>query len=101
MAKYPAPVIFLPGIMGSALRDEYPVDPETVWSPFKLIVKAFDRITTHPSDPRYELKEPARVVADQVFDLIYGEFIRELRYNLSPNSESPVPVFPFARRACS
>lgn len=90
------PVIFLPGIMGSALRDQYPIDPEAVWSPLKLIVKAYDRITLHPSDTRYELIEPARVMADQVFGLVYSEFIEELRHNLSPQSDQPVPVFPFA-----
>jgi pimeloyl-ACP methyl ester carboxylesterase len=96
MKNYPYPVIFLPGIMGSALRDAYPVSPETVWSPFKLLIKAYDRITAHPSDTRYELNEPARVVADQVFDLVYGEFIEELRHNLSPQSDTLVPVYPFA-----
>jgi pimeloyl-ACP methyl ester carboxylesterase len=93
---YPNPVIFLPGIMGSALRDQYPVNPESVWSPFKLLTKAYDRITLHPSDPRYELAEPARVAPDQVFDLVYGEFIEELRHNLSPQADEPAPVFPFA-----
>jgi len=94
--QYPYPVIFLPGIMGSALRDQYPVSPETVWSPFKLVIKAYDRITTHPSDTRYELNEPARVVADQVFEIVYAEFIDELRHNLSPQADEPVPVYPFA-----
>jgi pimeloyl-ACP methyl ester carboxylesterase len=96
MGMYSNPVIFVPGIMGSALRDEYPVNPETVWSPFKLLIKAYDRITPHPSDIRYELQEPSRVAADQVFDLVYGEFIEELRHNLSPRADEPVPVFPFA-----
>lgn len=90
------PVIFIPGIMGSALRDQYPVDPETVWSPLKLLVKAYERVTLHPSDTRYELIEPARVSADQVFGLVYSEFIEELRHNLSPQADQPVPVFPFA-----
>jgi pimeloyl-ACP methyl ester carboxylesterase len=96
MAAYSNPVIFVPGIMGSALRDQYPLSPETVWSPFKLLIKAYDRITPHPSDTRYELREPARVVADQVFELIYSEFIEELRHNLTPRADEPVPVFPFA-----
>lgn len=82
--------------MGSALRDEYPVSPETVWSPLKLLLKSFERITLHPVDPRYELEQPARVGADQVFDLIYGEFIEELRHNLASKADEPVPVFPFA-----
>jgi pimeloyl-ACP methyl ester carboxylesterase len=90
------PVIFLPGIMGSVLRDEYPVDPETVWSPLKLLMKAYDRITLHPSDTRYDLAEPSRVGPDQVFSLVYSELILELRHNLSPQADEVVPVFPFA-----
>jgi pimeloyl-ACP methyl ester carboxylesterase len=92
----PYPAIFLPGIMGSVLRDQYPVDPETVWSPLRLIARAYDRITPHPSDPRYELKEPARVAPDRVFEVIYGDFIEELRYNLTHRADRPVPVYPFA-----
>ena len=95
-AQLPSPVIFLPGIMGSVLRDQYPVDPETVWSPLKLLIKSYERITLHPSDVRYELIEPARINADQVFVLIYGEIIEEMRHNLSPQADRPVPVFPFA-----
>lgn len=93
---YSHPIIFLPGIMGSELRDEYPVEPETVWSPFKLLIKAYDRITPHPDDVRFELQEPARVTRDQVFALVYSELIEELRHNLSPQADEPVPVFPFA-----
>jgi pimeloyl-ACP methyl ester carboxylesterase len=93
---YPYPTIFLPGIMGSVLRDQYPVEPETVWSPFKMLVKAYDRLTLHPDDVRYELKEPARVITDQLFGIIYSEIIEELRHNLSPQADTPVPVFPFA-----
>jgi pimeloyl-ACP methyl ester carboxylesterase len=96
MARLPSPVIFVPGIMGSVLRDQYPVDPETVWSPLKLLVKSYRRITLHPSDVRYELIEPARVNADQVFTLIYGEIIAEMRHNLTPQGNLPVPVYPFA-----
>ena len=91
----PAPVIFLPGIMGSTLRDEYPVSPDNVWSVTKAAFKSYDRITLHPDNLNYELKEPARVVKDQVFSLFYNEIIEELRYNLSPNAETLVPVFPF------
>jgi pimeloyl-ACP methyl ester carboxylesterase len=92
----PYPTIFLPGIMGSVLRDEYPVDPETVWSPLRLIARAYERVTPHPSDPRYELKEPARVAPDRVFEVIYGDFIEELRYNVTRRADRPVPVYPFA-----
>lgn len=96
MSAYPHPVVFLPGIMGSALRDEYPVAPDTVWSAVKMMLNAYDRITLHPDDLRYEVQEPARVVKDQLFGLIYSEFIEELRHNLAPQPDEPVPVFPFA-----
>ncbi|MBP7141087.1 MAG: hypothetical protein KBA71_04225 [Opitutaceae bacterium] len=92
----PAPVLFVPGIMGSTLRDEYPVDPENVWSVLKAATKNYDRITLHPDDVRYELVEPARVARDQVFQLFYGEIIEELRHNLTQDPASPVPVYPFA-----
>jgi pimeloyl-ACP methyl ester carboxylesterase len=96
MPQYPSPVIFLPGIKGSALRDEYPVDPETVWSVMRAVTKSFERITLHPYNVKYEAREPARVVRDQVFSLFYSEIIEELRYNLTPQPDQPVPVFPFA-----
>jgi len=93
---YPDPVIFVAGIKGSALRDEYPVDPETVWSVLRAVVKSYDRITLHPYNTRFEAQEPARVVRDQVFGMFYAEFIEELRHNLAMDPDEPVPVYPFA-----
>lgn len=92
----PSPVIFVPGIMGSALRDEYPVSPEPVWTVLKAALKSYERITLHPDNLRYEVVEPARVAKDGVFSLFYEEIIEELRHNLSPSPDEPVPVFPFA-----
>ena len=96
MPKYPSPVIFIPGIKGSSLRDEYPVDPENLWSVARAALKLFERITLHPYNSRYEAQEPARVVQDQLFSLFYSEFIEELRHNLTMDPDEPVPVFPFA-----
>lgn len=96
MPALPSPVIFVPGIKGSALRDEYPVSPETVWSVAQAALKSYDRITLHPYDLRYELQEPARIGQDGVFKLFYGELIEELRHNLTEKPSAPVPVFPFA-----
>jgi hypothetical protein len=96
MAKYPSPVIFVPGIKGSSLRDEYPVEPENLWSVARAALKLFERITLHPFNNRYEAQEPARVVQDQVFSLFYSDFIEELRHNLTMDADEPVPVFPFA-----
>ncbi len=92
----PPPVIFVPGIMGSSLRDEYPVSPDSVWNVARAVVKSYERITLHPDNPRYEMIEPARVVKDQVFTLFYEEIIEELRHNLATSPDEPVPVFPFA-----
>lgn len=96
MTPRPDPVIFLPGIMGSTLRDEYPVAPEPVWNVGRFVMKSYERITLHPNDLRYEAVEPARVVPDHPFPLFYGECIEELRYNLAARPDEPVPVFPFA-----
>jgi pimeloyl-ACP methyl ester carboxylesterase len=96
----PSPVIFLPGIMGSALRDEYPVSPENVWSVLKAATKSYERITLHPDGiaqgRNYEVVEPARVVKDQLFEVFYRDLIEELRHNLTLDPDEPVPVFPFA-----
>lgn len=90
----PNPVIVIPGITASNLRDEYAVSPETVWS--ALLNKKYDRLILHPDDIRYELLEPARVAADSVFQVAYGSLIGELRHNLADRRDEPVPVYPFA-----
>jgi hypothetical protein len=58
MPKYPHLVIFLPGIMGSAFRDQCPVEFETVWSPFKLFIKSYERITVMSRQPRSPHENP-------------------------------------------
>ena len=55
------PVIVIPGITASLLRDEYAVTPDAVWS---MLSKKYDRVMLHPDDLRYEGLEPARVRAD-------------------------------------
>lgn len=86
------PVIVVPGITATFLRDEYPLPPDNIW---KVIKKDFDRIVLHPNDMRYEAREPARVVPGQVFEVAYEELIEELRYNLKAKEDEVVPVFPF------
>ena len=86
------PVIVVPGITGTQLRDEYQLPPEVVWS---VLQHEYARIALHPDDPRYEAQEPARVQADNVFDVAYKELIQELRYNLREKEDESVPVFPF------
>lgn len=101
MAALPNPAIFLPGILGSELRDAYDVDPSRVFSARTLLPLMdrlsddYERIALHPDNPRFERIEPARVQHDRVVSLIYREFILELRHSLSKDPEQPVPVYPF------
>jgi pimeloyl-ACP methyl ester carboxylesterase len=87
------PVIVIPGITASTLRDEYAVTPDVVWN---ILQKRYDRIILHPDDLRFEGNEPARVRADQLFELPYSDLIGELRHNLADREDRPVPVYPFA-----
>ena len=89
---YIPPVIVIPGITGTYLRDEYPLPADRVWG---LLEHDYARVALHPDDPRFEALEPARVRPDGVFEVAYKELIQELRYNLCPTEEEPVPVFPF------
>lgn len=90
----PAPTIVIPGITATALRDEYELPPEEVWTTFRP--RRYQRIALHPRDLRYEIREPARVTESHPFPLAYEDLIEELRENLSPDENRPVPVFPFA-----
>jgi pimeloyl-ACP methyl ester carboxylesterase len=86
------PVIAIPGITATGLRDEYPIDSERVWT---MLRKNYQRIAMHPNDLRYELLEPARVVPNEVWSLPYSELIAELSYELSSGPEELTPVYPF------
>ena len=89
---YIPPVIVLPGITGTNLRDEYQTPPDVVWS---VLRHDYARVALHPDNLLYEALEPARVQADNVFEVAYKEIIQELRYNLRQKEDKPVPVFPF------
>jgi pimeloyl-ACP methyl ester carboxylesterase len=86
------PVIVLPGITGSTLRDRYRVEPETVWS---VLRRDELRVALHPDDQRYELIEPALLEADAMFRVVYGDLVEELRAELSAPGRI-TPVYPFA-----
>ena len=91
--KLPDPVIVVPGITASYLRDDYPLPPENIWS---VLTHRYEQVKLHPNDLRYEAIEPAMVRSGQVFEMAYEELINELRFNLSPAADKPVPVYPFA-----
>ena len=86
------PVIVVPGITGTTLHDEYPLDADNVWS---ITSKEYDKVTLHPDNRRYEMLEPARVVSGSLFDIPYNEFIKDLRHDLTQDEDEPVPVFQF------
>jgi Lecithin:cholesterol acyltransferase len=88
-----APVIVIPGISATYLRDQYPLPPETIWT---VMHKDFERAGLHPDAPQFEARQPARVVPDQMFEIAYKELIEELRHNLTSTASDPVPVYPFA-----
>ena len=87
-----APVIVVPGVTATYLRDLYPLPPETIWA---VTRKEFDRVQMHPDNTHYEASQPAVMRPGQIYEVVYKELIEELRYNLSENEEKPVPVFPF------
>ncbi len=89
---YVPPVIVVPGITATYLRDEYPLPPEVVWS---VLQKDYVRVALHPDNTRYEALEPARIQPSHIFEVAYKELIEELRYNLRQRGDRPVPVFPF------
>jgi pimeloyl-ACP methyl ester carboxylesterase len=88
----PYPVIVVPGITATYLKDEYDLPPEYVWT---VMTKKYERVALHPNDLRYEVQEPARLRPDQLYEIAYKELIEELRYNLRSEEDKKVPVFPF------
>ncbi|RLA92902.1 MAG: hypothetical protein DRG25_05505 [Deltaproteobacteria bacterium] len=86
------PVIVVPGITASNLDDFYPLPPEAVWS--AVLKKKYDRLALHPENPLYEVKEPARVRAVSIFELVYEDLVEALRDELQKDDEV-TPVFPF------
>ena len=71
------PVIVVPGLSATYLRDDYPLPPEYVW---KVIKKKYERIALHPNNLRYEAREPARVVPGQVFEVAYAALVGGRRH---------------------
>jgi len=95
----PNPVILLPGITATYLRDMYPLPPESVWEVMPWD-RDYRRVSLHPDTQtvgsrRLEALQPARIVADQLYEVAYEELVDELRDNLSTSDREPVPVYPF------
>jgi len=86
------PIVFVPGITASYLRDLYPLPPELIWT---VMTKDYRRISLHPNDLRYESMQPSMVRPDQLFEISYKELIHELREELAADCGGEVPVYPF------
>ena len=93
MPKMPNPVIVLPGVIATYLRDEYPLPPESIWEVLESS-KQYERASLHPDNLRYEAIEPARVLPGQLYEIAYKELIEELRHNLRLRDDQAVPVYP-------
>jgi len=89
----PNPVIVIPGITASDLRDEYSTETERIWS---LISKQYERVYLHPDNVRFEARQPSIIRPDRVWGVVYTELVEELRHELTLSADKPVPVYPFA-----
>lgn len=92
MAVLTDPVIFVPGVLATDLRDLYQTPPATIWS---LLRQDYERAALHPEDLRYEAQLPAQVRPDQVYEISYREMILDLRHDLSPRADRATPVYIF------
>jgi pimeloyl-ACP methyl ester carboxylesterase len=88
----PNPVIFVPGVTATDLRDLYSIPPDKVWS---LLTHEYECVGLHPEDLRYEAQQPAQIRPDQIFEIAYKEMVLDLRHDLSPTADRPVPVYLF------
>ena len=65
------PIIVVPGVTATYLRDLYPLPPETIWA---VIRKKYDRVKLHPDNLRYEARQPAVVRPDCPTSAPLGQF---------------------------
>jgi hypothetical protein len=49
MPSMPNPVIVIPGVIATYLRDEYPLPPESIWEVMESS-KQFERASLHPDN---------------------------------------------------
>jgi len=87
------PVVVIPGITASSLKDFYPGDAEMVWG---VVGKEYERVALHPDDLEFEQIEPALLRPNEAFGIPYEQLVNELRHDLSPSWEEPRPVYAFA-----
>lgn len=84
------PVVVIPGITATVLRDLYPPKPDSVWT---MTNKEWERVAMHPDDRGREERQPSRVLPDEGFSIPYDELVKELRHDLSSHADEPRPVY--------
>lgn len=87
------PVVVIPGVTATTLKDFYPTSAETVWG---MLAKDYLRVALHPDNLRYEQIEPALLRPDEPLSIPYDEFVKELRHDLTRKRDEPRPVFLFS-----
>jgi hypothetical protein len=80
------PVIFVHGIQGSWLKNQYPVDyqNEIYWD--AILRKDFDKIKLSPLDQGVDQGDEYLIAAHQTISLIYSSLMREIREDVTPAS---------------
>ena len=63
--QLPDPVIMVPGITATVLRDFYDLPPTGIWG---IMTQNFERVALHPEDRRYEAALPAQVRAEEALE---------------------------------
>jgi pimeloyl-ACP methyl ester carboxylesterase len=76
------PVIFVHGIQGSWLKDEYPVDYDktVVWT--GILKKDFDSLHLHSLDATVDAQTARFIMPHQAVPLIYENIVDEIRYEM-------------------
>lgn len=83
--KYPHPIIFVHGIKGAWLKNEYPVDyqDEVLWKGLEIFGR-YDELHLHPGDPSVDADARRLVGPHQAIALAYESFVEELRQEVTP-----------------
>lgn len=83
--KYPYPIIFVHGIKGAWLKNEYPVDfqDEVLWNGLE-IMGHYDDLSLHVDDASIDQDAQHLVSPHQAIALVYESFVEELRQEVTP-----------------
>jgi hypothetical protein len=75
------PVIFIPGILGTTLADNYPIDHNVVYNPVKDLFTDFDPIMMDDSG-QYDSYLDRYIQGNEIASIVYKKIVSELREEL-------------------